>query len=401
MAVLFLIPLMALVSCGDDDPVSPAKDPQCEVLPGALDFGTVAVGGDPELSFTIRNTRSGTLTGDVAETCGHYSIVSGGGAFALDGGDSVVVTVRFEPADEGTHTCTITTGVTACGSVLCTGDAQFAWEQIYSNSYYTWRAIWGSSADDIFVVGGDIRHYDGFNWETMTNPSDKSLYGVWGSGPDNVYAVGREYSTSVGVIVHYNGTSWNIVEDDLPVGFLGIWGSGPDDIYAVGLGHNAYHYTGSSWETVGLGGIVTHAVWGTAWNDVFFVGDTGRIRHYDGTTMETMTSNTSYALLGVWGASSTEVFVTTFSSLILAYTGSTWEPMQNDGTGGRLEDIWGTSATDIYCAGYSRRIMRFDGSSWKDMINPTTQTLLGIWGSSATNIYAVGERGVIQHYTGQ
>lgn len=401
MLALLLILFLALVSCGEDDPVTPSGDPVCDLSPDALDFGTLAVGGSRDLTCVIKNTGSGTLTGDVAETCGHYSIVSGGGAFALGNGDSVVVTARYEPTDEGTHTCTITTGVTACGSISCTGDAQFAWEQIYSNSYYDWRDIWGSSADDIFVVGGDIRHYNGSAWTTMTNPSDKSLYGVWGSGPNNVYAVGRDYFTGEGVIVHCNGTSWSIVLDDLPVGFLGIWGSGPDDIYAVGLGSSAYHYTGSSWEPVYVGGIVTHAVWGTAWNDVFFVGDTGRIRHYNGTTMETLTSNTSYALLGVWGASSTEVFVTTFSSLILTYNGSIWEPMQNDGTGGRLEDIWGTSATDIYCVGYSRRIMRYDGTSWKDMINPTTATLLGIWGTSASNIYAVGEDGVIQHYTGE
>jgi hypothetical protein len=401
MIVLLAIPFLVWASCGGDDSFTPSPNPVCALSPDTLDFGTVTIGGHRDLTFTVRNIGTVALNGTIAESCSQYGIVSGGGAFSLGVGDSVVATVRYEPADAGTHACAIATGTIACGSVSCTGEAHSGWEQVYSNAYQGWFDIWGTSASDIWAVGYDIIHFDGIDWTVTTNPSDKRLYGVWGTGPDNVYAVGHDYFTNDGVILRYNGTGWSIVQDDIQdMGFLGVWGSGASDIYAVGLGGNAYHYNGSSWGSFLLGGVVTHAVWGTAANDVFVVGDTGRIQHFNGGTWSDLTSNTSYALLGVWGLSGSEVFVTSFGSLILAYNGSIWQSMQNDGTGSRMEDIWGTAANDIYCVGYGGMIMHFDGTSWKDMGSPTTQALLGIWGSSASNVYAVGDGGVILRYMG-
>lgn len=400
---ILAIALPALLSCTEDEtPVSPEKDPACSVAPAALDFGTVPVGLTSDLSFTIRNTGGGTLDGDVAESCPQFGIVSGGGAFSLGGGDSVVVTVRYAPQDEGAHGCDIATGSAACGAVSCTGEAQFAWEVVYSNAYHGWFDIDGTSASDIWAVGHDLIHFDGSSWTITANPSDKTLYGVWCEAPDNVFAVGKDYFSGDGVIIRYNGANWDIVLDDIAaVGFLGVWGSAWNDIYAVGLGASAYRYDGMSWGSFFIGGVVSHAVWGTASNDVFIVGDTGRIQHYNGAIWEGMSGPVSSALLGVWGSSPSDVFVTSFGSAIMRYNGSTWAETVNNGTGSRMEDVWGVSATDAYCVGYGGRIMRFDGSSWSDMLSPTTQNLTGIWGTSGSNIYAVGDGGAIIRYTGQ
>lgn len=401
--VLTTVTLLALVSCSDDDaPVTPSRDPECGIVPDTLDFELVAVGAVKDLTFTIRNNGGGTLEGDVTEGCDHFSIISGGGAFSLGAGELIVVTVRFEPAGEGTFECSIDLGAASCGSVHCEGVAQYGWEAVYSNSYHGWFDIWGSSASDIWAVGYDLIHFNGTDWTVTTNPSDKTLYGIWGAGPDDVYAVGRDYFTDDGVMLHYNGTSWSIVMDDVSdPGFIGIWGSSWNHIYAVGLGGNAYRYNGSSWSQFWLGGVVSHAVWGTGPNSVFVVGDTGRIQFWNGSSWSTMATPVSYALLGIWGSSASNVFVTSFSTSILRYNGSTWTETENNGTGSRMEDVWGTSATNVYCVGYGGRIMRYDGSSWTDMVSPTAQNLMGIWGTSATNIYAVGDGGVILRYAGQ
>ena len=95
--------------------------PSCQVAPASLDFGTVTVGDFVDDTFTITNNGIGTLNGTVGETCSHYSIVSGGGAYSLGAGQSVVVTVRFEPTVSGTHNCTVTTGAAGCSDVSCTG----------------------------------------------------------------------------------------------------------------------------------------------------------------------------------------------------------------------------------------------------------------------------------------
>jgi uncharacterized repeat protein (TIGR01451 family) len=94
--------------------------PVCEVVPTTLDFGTVTIGGTNTLSFTITNTGGGTLTGSVSETCDHYSITSGGGAYSLTSGQFVTVEVEFAPTAAGTQTCDIQTG-TECANVACTG----------------------------------------------------------------------------------------------------------------------------------------------------------------------------------------------------------------------------------------------------------------------------------------
>ncbi len=93
----------------------------CSVAPDSLDFGTVVIGNSADLTFTIKNTGGDTLSGDVSEACTHYSVISGGGPYALAADESVTVTVRFEPTASGTQTCTIETGQAICSDVVLTG----------------------------------------------------------------------------------------------------------------------------------------------------------------------------------------------------------------------------------------------------------------------------------------
>ena len=92
----------------------------CTVSPTSIDFGGVIVGNSRDRSFTITNNSGESLTGDVTESCAHYSVESGG-SYNLSPGQSQTVTVRFAPESEGTHTCTIDLGNAMCRSVFCTG----------------------------------------------------------------------------------------------------------------------------------------------------------------------------------------------------------------------------------------------------------------------------------------
>ncbi|MCZ6654432.1 MAG: glucosyltransferase-I, partial [Planctomycetota bacterium] len=69
-------------------------------------------------------------------------------------------------------------------------------------------AVWGSSADDVFVVGGkpsqgEIYHFDGAVWQAMHVPDVPLLVWVFGFGSDDVTAVGVG-----GGVVHFDGASW-------------------------------------------------------------------------------------------------------------------------------------------------------------------------------------------------
>lgn len=92
-----------------------------ELTPDTLSFGTVSLGDSVDLSFSITNTGGGILGGDVSESCDHYSIVAGGGPYALANGDTVHVTVRFKPTASGEQPCSIETGSPDCADATCIG----------------------------------------------------------------------------------------------------------------------------------------------------------------------------------------------------------------------------------------------------------------------------------------
>jgi hypothetical protein len=93
----------------------------CSVWPDSVDFGLVDVGSYVDTTVTIANMCGDTLSGVVSALCDHYSVVSGGGAYALTVGESLLVTVRFEPTVADTHYCTVETGNLVCGDIFFTG----------------------------------------------------------------------------------------------------------------------------------------------------------------------------------------------------------------------------------------------------------------------------------------
>ncbi|MBI3785976.1 MAG: cytochrome P460 family protein [Deltaproteobacteria bacterium] len=80
--------------------------------------------------------------------------------------------------------------------------------------------IWGTSATDIWAVGGNptdesggglVLHFDGITWSPVDLSSllpggIPTLYKVWGRGVGDVYAVGRN-----GMILHYDGSVWSVI----------------------------------------------------------------------------------------------------------------------------------------------------------------------------------------------
>jgi formylglycine-generating enzyme required for sulfatase activity len=96
--------------------------PACQLEPVSLSF-EIAAGGWYQKTFQIRNIGGGTLTGAVSASCPQFTIVSGGGAYALGLGQWREVTVQFTPTAAGTYYCTIATGNVDCPGVGCTGVA--------------------------------------------------------------------------------------------------------------------------------------------------------------------------------------------------------------------------------------------------------------------------------------
>ncbi|MFC1799521.1 choice-of-anchor D domain-containing protein [Candidatus Eisenbacteria bacterium] len=102
-----------------DDPCTPT--PSCLVSPEVLDFGVVNFGSSADLPFTVRNTGSVVLEGDISSPCSDFEVIAGDGPYSLEPGDTLDVQVRFSPSVAGSSTCDIDTGL-LCASVSCTAE---------------------------------------------------------------------------------------------------------------------------------------------------------------------------------------------------------------------------------------------------------------------------------------
>lgn len=81
-----------------------------------------------------------------------------------------------------------------------------SWTRMPSGTSNTLTGVWGSSGNDVFVVGdgGLILHYNGISWSDIPSGTTNDLYGVYGVGSkvfagNEVFAVG-----SSGTILHAN-----------------------------------------------------------------------------------------------------------------------------------------------------------------------------------------------------
>lgn len=144
------------------------------------------------------------------------------------------------------------------------GRRDYVWtaDTLYSPMWHG-SSIWGSSANDVWVVGGDgsstdrVWHYDGEKWEHNTTP----IYVgdcVFGFSANDVWIGGHE-----GSIWHYNGDDWSEEFKYTRNGsFYGlyiedIWGVDKNNLFAVGVhmydgGERGFilKYNGTEWKEV-------------------------------------------------------------------------------------------------------------------------------------------------------
>ena len=119
-----------------------------------------------------------------------------------------------------------------------------AWTEVDAQSNAELEAVWGSSGADVWTVGarGTIRHFTAgaSAWNVVASPTSRHLHAVWGSSKNDVWAVG-----DAGMILHYDGKAWTestvaFASGERP-NLYGVWGSGPDDVWAVGEGIVLHH----------------------------------------------------------------------------------------------------------------------------------------------------------------
>ncbi len=180
--------------------------------------------------------------------------------------------------------------------------------------------IWGSTANDVWAVGGSgLRlRWNGTAWASAGS-SNATFRGITGFGASDVWAYGSS-DLSKPYIERWTGAAWAPVSAPSASGAAGsisgvssLWGSSPTDLYAI-VGESAglpraVHFDGATWTTIAAVTGRLRSVWGSAANDVWIVGGAGSVFHFDGTRWSTQTSGVRYDLISVSGSSSSNVWI--------------------------------------------------------------------------------------------
>ncbi len=270
-------------------------------------------------------------------------------------------------------------------------------------------SVWGSSASDVFVVGGspgagEIYHFDGSSWSEMEVPANVSLLvWVYGFSSDQVFAVGED-----GSAVRYDGVAWTKLETGTTEDLWGIWGAAPDEMWVVGgsIGEGdpallRFNADDDSFTPVAVPANDRNAtslfkVWGIG-SKVFAVGERGLIIEYDGSTWAQVPTgaDADEDFVSLWGTSEDNIVAVggRSSARISVYDGTSWNTTKPAGVPGLnavfmaepgLAVVGGTNG---YCGAFNPETLELTAES-----APTNQTVHALWASSAARFFGVGGR---------
>jgi hypothetical protein len=139
--------------------------------------------------------------------------------------------------------------VGANGTVLRHGG--MLWTPMSSGTMETLVDVWGTSDTNIYAVGinGGIYQFNGASWDS-THSGLHALHGVWGSSANDVYVVGW------GDILHFEDSVWSPQSFTEKIMWK-IHGSGGGNVFTVGEHGLIGHFDGTSWAAQDNPGMTT------------------------------------------------------------------------------------------------------------------------------------------------
>ncbi|MCK5075239.1 MAG: hypothetical protein KAR38_02635, partial [Calditrichia bacterium] len=123
------------------------------------------------------------------------------------------------------------------------------------NYQTTMSSIWGSSADNIYVVGegsakAKMFHYNGSNWNVFNNEALAGIHlrYITGFSENDIWITGERYDR-MSSIIHYDGNSWHKVDHPMKYGGLNsMSGDYSGYLWAGGAFGALFRYDGVSWQ---------------------------------------------------------------------------------------------------------------------------------------------------------
>jgi len=274
-------------------------------------------------------------------------------------------------------------------------------------------SVSGTSATDVWVVGGDprdgtgpvVEHYNGTAWTKLdAGVRNVDFWWVHAFDDGSVFMTGTN-----GTIVRYQNGAFTTMSTPGTAVVFGLWGNSSSDVWAVGgnsgggAGAFAWRSDGTSWtnDTDVPSDLVTGGtIWkvdGISANDLWMSATNGMTLHWDGTTLtETpipAAQQEQSSLTSIAGNS--KRFVTAggaFEGVVYENTGTGWGASQVPAGGMLLTGVTlSEDDSDGYAVGQFGTIMRRGANGWADDHDAVTQANLhAVWIDPSGNGWAVG-----------
>ena len=132
--------------------------------------------------------------------------------------------------------------VAASGAIMFHRDASGTWTQYIDDDTHTsgeLTTIWGSGPNNIYVGGTDGRliRWNGGSWTALPNVSvgTPNVVKIWGSSAQDIYLV-----TDV-ALYHSTGGAFTQISTTVPF-LYDLWGKSASDVFVLGTGDSSWNY---------------------------------------------------------------------------------------------------------------------------------------------------------------
>jgi hypothetical protein len=199
-----------------------------------------------------------------------------------------------------------------------TGDG--TWEHQVTASGQTFKDVWGSGPGDVYaVVGGGVIHNDG-SWDTQGQTATTSVAkAIWGSSAEDLY-LATSYAKTPTIFRSKGDGNW-VGDDGSPqVSVSDLWGAAKDRVYAA-AGDSVYFSAGDGTWTPELvvSGDAVKAVWAAGPEAVYVCTAMGRVYRSNGAGKWSdaieIDPGRSEGCLCLWGSGTDDIYVGTDGGL--------------------------------------------------------------------------------------
>ncbi|MDP1815485.1 MAG: hypothetical protein Q8K92_13645, partial [Leadbetterella sp.] len=172
---------------------------------------------------------------------------------------------------------------------MSSGNQEFPLNQVfYDNKPY--RAIWGISSTDIYFGSskGTIVHWDGkYATEVYKKSTNFSIQNIYGSSATNIWVVGGEYNSPWrNLVLHFNGSTWQEITNLPDETFFptGVYVLNEKEVYICGQSGSGLVYGNENgWKEISIpGNAALSKIKGINGNDIFLTGHFNSLYHYNG-----------------------------------------------------------------------------------------------------------------------